>query len=339
MADRPRRRRFDDDEDDDRPRRRRRFDEDDEDEDDYDDRPRRRRAAASNGAAMASLVLGILSFCLSALAGIPAIVFGVVGLSKAGRAGTGRGMAIAGLSLGLAGTIATGTAGYLLYRATKKGIDRVMEVAKNSQDSNNLKEIGLGMHNHADRTGALPPALTTAGDMAIDRKGLPDGTRMRGWRHDLLPFVGEAGLFSRFDITRPWDDPKNRLVADTPVRVYWPADQPNTTNTRYRVFTGPGTPFPKPGYKPRFPADFPDGLSNTILVAESAELGPWAEPKDMPVTASGSIPALGKPGAERFLVVMGDGSTRMVRKTIDPKVLRWLIDPKDGNAVPIDFDR
>jgi prepilin-type processing-associated H-X9-DG protein len=56
------------------------------------------------GLAIASLVLGILSVsCLSILAGIPALILGIVALSKIGKsAGTlvGQGLAIAGLVLG-----------------------------------------------------------------------------------------------------------------------------------------------------------------------------------------------------------------------------------------------
>ena len=56
--------------------------------------------------AIAALVLGILAcVCLGAIAGVFAIVFGFLGLKKAKEIGTGRGMAIAGLVLGIIGTV------------------------------------------------------------------------------------------------------------------------------------------------------------------------------------------------------------------------------------------
>jgi TM2 domain-containing membrane protein YozV len=56
--------------------------------------------------AIAALVLGILSFvCLGPIAGVLAIVFGILGLKKANEVGTGKGMAIAGMVLGIIGTI------------------------------------------------------------------------------------------------------------------------------------------------------------------------------------------------------------------------------------------
>lgn len=98
------RRRRDDDYDDDRDDRYRdRYDDRD---DDYD-RPRGRRPYAdqeSTGFAVASLVLGILSvvlFCIwfvSIPCGILAIIFGTIDRSRSGK-----GMAIAGLTMGVIG--------------------------------------------------------------------------------------------------------------------------------------------------------------------------------------------------------------------------------------------
>ncbi|MFI8292503.1 DUF4190 domain-containing protein [Streptomyces sp. ms191] len=66
----------------------------------------------SNGMGTASMVLGIIAtagFCLyglGAILGILALIFGVIGLKKAGRGeATNRGMAIAGIVLGAIGTL------------------------------------------------------------------------------------------------------------------------------------------------------------------------------------------------------------------------------------------
>jgi len=60
-------------------------------------------APPANGFAIASLVLGILSFvCMNCLTAIPGIIFGHVAMAQTGRLGSrtgGRGMAIAGLIL------------------------------------------------------------------------------------------------------------------------------------------------------------------------------------------------------------------------------------------------
>jgi hypothetical protein len=53
-------------------------------------------------------VCGILCFfCLGPVLGIPAVILGILGLSKAKQIGTGKGMSIAGIILGAVGTLLT----------------------------------------------------------------------------------------------------------------------------------------------------------------------------------------------------------------------------------------
>jgi len=62
----------------------------------------------TSGAAIASLVLGILAFCTLGLAGIPGVILGLVGLRSASRgrgAVKGRGLAIAGIVTSAAGLV------------------------------------------------------------------------------------------------------------------------------------------------------------------------------------------------------------------------------------------
>lgn len=86
---------------------------------------------ARNGPATAGLTLGILSFFLSAVTGIPGLIVSAVGIGKASRldrAGdgpVGRGKAVAGLILSILGTGATAAAlvlvGLPLYLASQAG--------------------------------------------------------------------------------------------------------------------------------------------------------------------------------------------------------------------------
>ncbi len=81
-------------------------------------------AVASNGLATAALVLGILGAViewagiLTFAAGVLAIVFGAIGISKAGQlGGLGKGRALAGLLLGCLAIIA-----YLFWGLVSFGI-------------------------------------------------------------------------------------------------------------------------------------------------------------------------------------------------------------------------
>jgi hypothetical protein len=88
--------------------------------------------------------------------------------------------------------------------------------------------------------------------------------------------------------------------------------------------------------RPRMPNDFPDGTSNTFLFAEAANAVPWSKPADMAVTPNGPLPL----PADRFLASMADGSVRMIdRRRGNDQVLRMVIDPRDGQQLPMDWDR
>ena len=58
-----------------------------------------------NGFAIAALVLGILGFMFSLICSVPAIVFGVLGRTKAKEGAQYGGIAVAGLVLGIVSTV------------------------------------------------------------------------------------------------------------------------------------------------------------------------------------------------------------------------------------------
>ena len=75
----------------------------------FNDRTDKAPATATSRLAIASLVLGVLSFALSILAGLPALATGLAALQRIREANgtlTGRGLAIAGCLAGLVGSVA-----------------------------------------------------------------------------------------------------------------------------------------------------------------------------------------------------------------------------------------
>ena len=112
------------------------------------------------GLAIASLVLGILSVtCLSILAGIPALILGIVALNKVGQSAgtlTGKGISIAGIVMGgisfaLIPIMAIGAA--LLVPAVSSARDKAQEV----QCLYNVRQCTLACLNYAQAHDAALP--------------------------------------------------------------------------------------------------------------------------------------------------------------------------------------
>ena len=298
------------------PRRARRARRDDDSE---DDRP----AKPTNGLAVAALVLGLLSMPCLFFAGIPAIICGFLGLSKAKQTGVGYGVAMAGLLLGVFGTIVcTGVSGVGMYYSTFK----VKEAAHRSTMVNNLKQTGLAMQNYHDTFAKLPPPDEQGSGGS---SGLPADKRL-SWRVTVLPYIEQGMIYSRFDRDSAWDSPKNKDFAKTKVKVYADPEPDSGPDTRIRVFVGPKAVF-QPGTPNQLSLPtVRDGVSNTIFAVEAGDTVPWPQYKELPFDPNGPLPSLGRPNESGFLVVYLDGHVQFVKKNVDPKVLKGAITPAGG---------
>jgi hypothetical protein len=161
------------------------------DEEDYEfQRP---DDAKTSGKAIAGLILGALSFVLLLFTGIPAIIFAALGMRDIGRSKgrlTGQGLAIAGLVTGILGTLLTCAALPLLLIPA---VQKVREAANRIKNANNLKLIGLAMHNHLSAFDRFPPPYM------MDKSGKPG----LSWRVAILPFIGEDSLYKQFHLDEP----------------------------------------------------------------------------------------------------------------------------------------
>ena len=80
----------------------------------------------------------------------------------------------------------------------------VKHMADMAQDANNLKQIGLAIHNYHDNLGAFPSRAFTS----------KDGKPLLSWRVAILPFIEEGPLYEQFKLDEPWDKGKT-------TRSYW----------------------------------------------------------------------------------------------------------------------
>jgi prepilin-type N-terminal cleavage/methylation domain-containing protein/prepilin-type processing-associated H-X9-DG protein len=171
-------------------------------------------------------------------------------------------------------------------------VQQAREAARRTQCRNNLKQLGLSVHNFADQYAGRFPS-------SIRPEGLTPLPRVAGFTR-LLPFLDQQPLYNMYNFQVNWGHPNNLAVVSTPLQVTscpstphpatrldgipevspWSATIAATTDysptigvagqlrTNGLVDEAGDGAMPKNG-TPRL-ADVTDGLSNTVVYAESA---------------------------------------------------------------------
>jgi len=191
-------------------------------------------------------------------------------------------------------------------------VQKVREAAARVQCQNNLKQLGLAMHNYEGAIGHLPPAFRNTVPPAWT--GLPAYFFSWSALAELNPFLEQTNIYNRMDLTQPIYMPPNftisapnQFAVQQVIKLFLcPSDLmqpvaadygvPTIGPTNYAVCVGTGTtnggpPFGSPlNSDGMFTAgttfkitDVSDGTSNTAMMSESL-LG------DGPENAGGPIP-------------------------------------------------
>jgi len=207
--------------------------------------------------------------------------------------------------------------------APEEGAPGPITAAQLKESAKKLHEIAYAIYKYNDTHLRLPTNLVSK-----------DNKPLLSWRVQLLPFLGQDELYKRFKLDEPWDSEHNKkLVAEMP-KLYAPVRvKADPGKTFYQAFGG-SHGWLKPGAST--PQSFPDGSSNTFLVAEAAKPVVWAQPDDLTFDGK-DVPALGGLFDGRFHAAMADGQVLRFRKGIDPAILKLLIDPADGKRLPDDY--
>jgi prepilin-type processing-associated H-X9-DG protein len=286
----------------------------------------------TSGKAIASFILGLCSFVLCLITGIPAIILGILGLGDINNPKknlSGRGLAISGIVMGSLGAAVIVPA--ILMALLLPAVQAAREAARRAQCINNLKQIGLAMFNYESTYGCFPPSAT------YDESGRP----LLSWRVMILPFLEQGPLYSKFHLDEPWDSPNNKPLGEVMLTVFkCPSNPEPGALTNYQVIVDPRSIFTgKPtGVSIR---EITDGTANTFLVVEAARPVPWSKPEDLTLSSLHD-PTQGGAGSKHpggFNASMADGSVRFIRSsvgnTINPQLLRSLATRDGGEVVNV----
>lgn len=201
---------------------------------------------------------------------------------------------------------------------------------RRGESRNNLKAIGLALHDHVDKHQHFPRGGT------FDRLGRP----LFSWQTSLLPFLGETALFERIDLELPWDAPQNLGPLSTVIAAYanpvlGVEHKFDASGRALSHYAGNALVL---GARAGLPlAAFTDGTSQTLIVGEvNARFKPWGHPvnvRDPRLGINRSPAGFGRPWTGGVNMLMADGSVRFVSDNIDPQVLEALTTPDGGEPV------
>jgi prepilin-type processing-associated H-X9-DG protein len=199
--------------------------------------------------------------------------------------------------------------------------------ARRAMSVNNLKQIGLAFHNFASTNNRFPAAVNR------DKGQFP-----YSWRVAILPYIEQQGLYNEYRFDEPWDGPNNRKLIDKmPANYVYPGPDgtpSSRSHTSYFVFTGPSTIGGVEGGAQI--QQITDGTSNTILAVEAQREIPWTKPEDLPFDPNNAVPGLGGFTPDGFNALFADGSVRYIKKSVDPRILKFLITHNGGEVISSD---
>ncbi len=206
-------------------------------------------------------------------------------------------------------------------------VQQAREAARRTQSKNNLKQMGLAMHNFYDTQKHW------VGSTVAD-----DGVALHSWQTHLLPYMDQTPLYQSINLDVPWNDPANASMFYNVVPAYQhPSQTVLTTAEGYAATHYAGN---QHVLLPNSQLTFDkvtDGTSNTIVAGEVAGgFRAWGDPANVRDPGLGINAAPGgfgsaSPGGCHFLLM--DGSVRFVSENVDPGVLKGLSTYNGGESV------
>jgi prepilin-type N-terminal cleavage/methylation domain-containing protein/prepilin-type processing-associated H-X9-DG protein len=93
-------------------------------------------------------------------------------------------------------------------------VQQAREAARRTQCRNNLKQLGLALHNYESSVRMFPPGYIAASVAAKDT------TPGWGWGAMILPYMDQAPIYNRLNFNLSVADPTNATATATPVTAF-----------------------------------------------------------------------------------------------------------------------
>jgi prepilin-type N-terminal cleavage/methylation domain-containing protein len=177
-------------------------------------------------------------------------------------------------------------------------VQQAREAARRSQCKNNLKQLGLALHNYLDAYTVFPPGGTYPHPInASGTVGGPFSPQAR-----LLPYLEQGNLTKLIDFSKPYGD-QPTVSANRIAVLICPSEVEDhaTTNGKHWAFSYAANvgewfiwdPATKKigtgafGQNSKFSTkNFPDGVSNSLMLSEVKAFQPYVRPNSDPGTTS-----------------------------------------------------
>lgn len=152
-------------------------------------------------------------------------------------------------------------------------VQQAREAARRTQCKNNMKQLGLALHNYHDVHRAFPP-----GWIAVDSgvQSAHDGLNGAGWGTMILPYLDQAPLYDRFNANLAIHDPLNIPFIDNVLPAWQCPSDPKPDKWEIEEEGSPGTvlaELPTANYIGAFGTEELDGCENAPGTAPVAANG------------------------------------------------------------------
>ena len=194
-------------------------------------------------------------------------------------------------------------------------VQSARSAARRMSSMNNMRQIGLAMHNHHATYRKLPGNI-------VD----PNGKPLLSWRVKILPFIEQQHLFEQFHRDEPWDSEHNIKLINRMPNVY--AHPELAIKPGMTIYQRPrGSKLMMNSDTGRGFREILDGTSNTIMAVETRPDAAvaWTKPEDVSINLDNPKSKLFDAQRLGINALMGDGAVLFLSKDIDASTLKSIL--------------